>query len=225
MELFIDYKIKVAEAYAQNLDKDETYISEFNQYRDQLSRNYIFENKVTGELSREAYERGLEEINANHILVLSKYDDNPQDTLKAYNKIKGIYDRANAGEDFEALAKETSEEPNADKSGGKLGYFTAFSMVYPFETMAYNTEVGDVSEIVRTQFGYHVLKINDRRKRGSQISTSHLMLSEKGNNRTFDPEERINELYAMLEQGGDFAKLKNILFRPMQMRRRLLIKK
>ena len=72
LDLFIDYKIKVAEAYAQNLDKDETYISEFNQYRDQLSRNYILENKVTSELSLEAYERSLEEINANHILVLSK---------------------------------------------------------------------------------------------------------------------------------------------------------
>jgi peptidyl-prolyl cis-trans isomerase SurA len=61
LDLFIDYKIKVAEAYAQNLDKDKTYISEFNQYRDQLSRNYIFENKVTSELTLEAYNRGLDE--------------------------------------------------------------------------------------------------------------------------------------------------------------------
>ncbi len=207
LNLFIDYKIKVAEAYAQNLDKDETYISEFNQYRDQLSRNYIFENKVTSELSLEAYDRGLYEINANHILILSKYDDIPQDTLKAYNKIKAIYDRAKSGEDFVALVKENSEEPSADKSGGELGYFTVFAMVYPFETAAYNTNVGDVSEIVRTQFGYHILKVNDRRKRGSQITASHIMLSDKGANRTFVPEERINELYTLLQQGEDFAKL------------------
>lgn len=207
LDLFIDYKIKVAEAYAQNLDKDETYISEFNQYRDQLSRNYILENKVTSELSLEAYERSLEEINANHILVLSKYEDIPQDTLKAYNKIKAIYDRAKAGEDFVALAKENSEEPNADKGGGQLGYFTAFAMLYPFETAAYNTQVGGVSEIVRTQYGYHIIKVNDRRKRGSQITTSHIMLSDKGSNRTFVPADRIIELYALLQQGEDFAKL------------------
>ena len=207
LDLFIDYKIKVAEAYAQNLDKDETYISEFNQYRDQLSRNYILENKVTSELSLEAYERSLEEINANHILVLSKYEDIPQDTLKAYNKIKAIYDRAKAGEDFVALAKENSEEPNADNSGGQLGYFTAFAMLYPFETAAYNTQVGGVSEIVRTQYGYHIIKVNDRRKRGSQITTSHIMLSDKGSNRTFVPADRIIELYALLQQGEDFAKL------------------
>ena len=207
LDLFIDYKIKVAEAYAQNLDKDETYISEFNQYRDQLSRNYILENKVTSELSLEAYERGLEEINANHILVLSKYEDIPQDTLKAYNKIKAIYDRAKAGEDFVALAKENSEEPNADNGGGQLGYFTSFAMLYPFETAAYNTQVGGVSEIVRTQYGYHIIKVNDRRKRGSQITTSHIMLSDKGSNRTFVPADRIIELYALLQQGEDFAKL------------------
>jgi peptidyl-prolyl cis-trans isomerase SurA len=207
LELFIDYKIKVAEAYAQNLDKDKTYISEFNQYRDQLSRNYIFENKVTSELSLEAYSRGLDEISANHILILTKYNDTPQDTLKAYNKIKAIYNRAKAGEDFVTLAKENSEEPNADKSGGELGYFTAFAMVYPFETAAYNTKVDDVSEIVRTQYGYHIIKINDRRTRGSQITTSHIMLSDKGDNRTFVPEDRINELYTLLQQGEDFAKL------------------
>ena len=207
LELFIDYKIKIAEAYAQNLDEDETYTSEFNQYRDQLLRNYVFENKVTNELSREAYGRGLSEINASHILILSKFNDLPQDTLKAYTKIKAIYDRAKAGEDFDTLAKETSEEPNADKSGGNLGYFTVFSMVYPFETAAYNTEMGTVSEIVRTQFGYHIIKVNDRRDKGCQITASHIMLSDKGADRTFVPEERIIELYGLLEQGEDFAAL------------------
>ena len=207
LDLFIDYKIKIAEAYTQNLDKDETYTLEFNEYRDQLLRNYVYENKVTSELSLEAYNRGLSEVNANHILILSKFDDLPQDTLKAFTKIKAIYERAKAGEDFVALVKETSEEPNADKSGGKLGYFTAFSMVYPFETAAYNTEVGSVSEIVRTQFGYHIIKINDRRERGQQITASHIMVSDKSADRTFVPEERINELYGLLLQGEDFAAL------------------
>jgi peptidyl-prolyl cis-trans isomerase SurA len=207
LDLFIDYKIKIAEAYTQKLDKDETYTLEFNEYRDQLLRNYVYENKVTSELSLEAYNRGLSEVNANHILILSKFDDLPQDTLKAFTKIKAIYERAKAGEDFVALVKETSEEPNADKSGGKLGYFTAFSMVYPFETAAYNTEVGSVSEIVRTQFGYHIIKVNDRRERGQQITASHIMISDKSADRTFVPEERINELYGLLLQGEDFAAL------------------
>jgi peptidyl-prolyl cis-trans isomerase SurA len=165
LDLFVDYKLKVEEAYAQKLDEDKNYTTEYTKYRDQLSRNYIFEDKITNELTLEAYQRGLEEINANHILVLTGYEDTPQDTLKAYNKIKSIYEKAKSGQDFEILAKTYSEEPNAKETAGKLGYFTVFSMVYPFETMAYNTKAGEVSEIVRTQFGYHIIKINDRRQR------------------------------------------------------------
>lgn len=207
LDLFVDYKLKIAAAHDQNLHQEKSYLREFNSYRNKLSRSYIFEEKVTKELINEAYERGLEEIDANHILIKTGYEDKPQDTLTAYNKIKAIYDRAKAGEDFVALAKETSEEPNANKSGGRLGYFSAFGMVYPFESMAYNTKVGEVSEIVRTQFGYHVLKLIDRRVRDGQISASHIMITDKGKDQTFDPEERINELYALLKQGESFEAL------------------
>lgn len=207
LDLFIDYKLKVAEAYAQNLDAEVSYTSEFNRYRDQLSRNYIFEDKVTNELTLEAYERGMDEISANHILVLVDYEAKPEDTLKAYNKIKSVYEMAKAGEDFETLAKKYSEEPKAKETAGKLGYFSVFSMVYPFETMAYNTKVGEVSEIVRTQFGYHIIKVNDRRNRLEQLTVSHIMISDNGEDRTFNPEERINELSALLEQGASFESL------------------
>jgi peptidyl-prolyl cis-trans isomerase SurA len=207
LDLFIDYKLKVAEAYDQKMHEDPTYIKEFNKYRDQLSRNYIYETKVTNELTREAYERSLEEINASHILVRADYEDTPQDTLKAYNKIKMVYDKAKAGEDFEVLAKTYSEEPNIEKSEGNLGFFTVFGMLYPFETMAYNTEEGEVSEIVRTQFGYHIIKVNERRKRVGQISVAHIMISDNGSDRTFDPKERIDELRALIMQGESFESL------------------
>lgn len=207
LELFIDYKLKVAEAYAQNLNEDKTYIEEFNKYRDQLARNYIYETKVTNELTQEAFERSLEEIDATHILVRVDYEATPQDTLKAYNKIKMVYDKAKAGEDFDTLVKTYSEEPNIERSGGKLGYFSVFGMVYPFETMAYNTKKGEISEIVRTQFGYHIIKINDRRKREGQISVSHIMIADNGEERTFDPKERIDELSALLKQGESFESL------------------
>jgi peptidyl-prolyl cis-trans isomerase SurA len=210
LELFIDYKLKIEEAYAQNLHKDANYKKEFSQYQEQLSRNYLYEDKVAEDLALEAYERGLEEIDAAHILVLSTYDDLPQDTLKAYNKIKVIRDRAIKGEDFTKLAKETSEEPTANEHAGALGYFSVFALVYPFETMAYNTPVGEISEIVRTQFGYHIIKVNDRRKRAPEISVSHIMISDKEDDtRTFNPEERINEIYALLQQGESFESLAN----------------
>lgn len=207
LQLFIDYKLKVKEAKAQGLDEDKAYKSELSKYRDQLSRQYLAEDQLSEDLTREAYERGKEEISAAHILILTGYEAMPQDTLAAYNKIKKIRERALKGEDFTELAKKYSEEPNAKESGGDLGYFTVFKMVYPFETEAYKTAVGEVSNIVRTQFGYHLIKINSRRARKPKILVSHIMISDQKKERNFDPQERIEEIYKLLEQGESFESL------------------
>ena len=208
LKLFIDYKLKIAEAYEQELHKQTSYIEEFEKYEEQLSRNYIYDTKVTDELVVEGYERSLEEIEASHLLISVNYNASPQDTLKAYNTIKKLRERAVAGEDFTELVKNNSTEPKARDRGGYLGYFTAFAMVYPFETAAYNTPVGQISEIVRTQFGYHIIKVTDRRPKGKEISVSHIMVTEKDDDsRTFKPEERIQEIYQLLKQGQEFEKL------------------
>ena len=111
------------------------YVKEFAKYQDQLSKNYIYDKRVTSKLVTEAYERGLEEIDADHILILVNLNASAQDTLIAYNKIKAIRDKAIGGEDFETLAKKNSEEPGVKKSGGKLGYFSVFAMLYNFENV------------------------------------------------------------------------------------------
>lgn len=207
LDLFIDYKLKVKEAYDQQLNETAEYQREFTKYEDQLSRGYLYEDNVSEELVREAYDRGLEEVEASHILVRSTYLDLPQDTLKAYNKIKEAQIKARNGADFAALVKEYSDEPGAAARGGALGYFSAFKMVYDFESEAFNTEVGAISDIVRTQFGYHIIKVTDRRKREPQISVAHIMIIDKKDNPTFDPEERINDLYAKIQQGESFESL------------------
>ena len=208
LQLFIDYKLKVTEARKQGLDKTPSYISEFSKYENQLSRNYLYDSKVTEDLAKEAYNRGQYEINAAHILVKSSFDDTPRDTLKAYNRINEALQKARAGEDFAMLVAKYSEEPGAAERKGDLGYFTTFSMVHQFEEGAYNTSVGEVSDIVRTQFGYHIIKVKDKRKRSNEISVSHIMIVDnKGSKRDFDPKERINEVNTLLTQGTSFESL------------------
>jgi peptidyl-prolyl cis-trans isomerase SurA len=207
LDLFIDYKLKITEAYAQGLDKNQQYIKEFKKYEDQLAKKYIYDKRIVSKLVEEAYDRSLEEINAEHILVLSNLNDSPNDTLKAYNKIKEAHVKALKGENFTSLVIEYSEEPGAKKSKGKLGYFTAFQMVYPFENTAYNTNVGEISEITRTSFGYHIIKINDRRKKKPKINVSHIMIFSNNDKKAEDTEERINELYAMIMQGEPFENI------------------
>ena len=208
LDLFIDYKLKVAAAYDQGLHEKLGYKKEFSKYEEQLSRNYLYEDKVTTDLAKQAYERGKYDVKVSHMLVMTSYDDNPKDTLKAYNKINEALQKAKAGEDFTSLVKEYTEERGGVERGGDLGYFSTFSMVHQFEDAAFETNVGEVSEIVRTQFGYHILKVFDKRERTPDVTVSHIMISaRKDDARTFDPEERINEINTLLAQGSTFEDL------------------
>ena len=207
LDLFVDYKLKVQEAYAQKLDQGKAYKKEFEKYRAQLSRNYLFEQKIEEDMAREAYERSKEQINAQHVLIMVGYDALPQDTLQAYNKAAQVMQKAKNGEDFTDLVLQYSEEPNTKEQNGNLGYFSAFSMLYPFENAAYNTKVGAISDITRTSYGYHVIKVLDRRPTGNEITVSHIMVSNKNKDPKFDPQVRINELYQLLNQGQKFEDL------------------
>ncbi len=206
LDLFVDYKLKVAEAFNQKLNEAEAYKKDFSKYEEQLSRSYIYEDQVTEDIVKEAYERSKEEIDASHILILCNFDAVPEDTLVAYNKIKAIRAEALLGEDFNKLVTLRSEEPNKEKSNGKLGYFSAFAMVYPFENMAYNTPVGEISDIVRTQYGYHIIKVHDRRKKEPNIEVSHIMISTR-NDSLNKAKTRIDDIYSLIQQGQSFEDL------------------
>lgn len=206
LDLFVDYKLKVREAYAQNMDQRPAYLADFRKYEEQLSRSYLYQEQITEELIEEAFQRGTEEVNASHILFTCTHDAVPQDTIAAYNKAVKARERAMAGEDFDTLIKELSEEPGLERGNGKLGYFSVFNMVYPFETMAYNTPVGEISDVVRTQYGYHVIKVNDRREKLGQIEVSHIMVTTQ-NDSTGAGKKRIDEIYQLIQQGEDFEDL------------------
>ncbi len=207
LDLFINYKLKTKEAIAQNLHKNPEFQKEFSGYEEQLSQNYLYEQEITESLIKEAYDRMQEEINANHILIMVEPNAAPEDTLAAYTKIKGIREKALQGEDFEALAKEYSEEPNADERAGALGYFKGFGMVYPFENAAYNTPKGQISDIVKTQYGYHILKVNDRRPVPQEVTVAHIMISTRNEMSEEDAKKRIEEIHQKVKQGESFEEL------------------
>lgn len=207
LDLFINYKLKVKEAIAQQLDQDPAFVKEYAKYRDQLSQNYLYEQKITDDITKEAYDRMQEQIKASHILILVSEDAMPADTLKAYNKINDIRQKAINKEDFETLAKTYSEDPSVKENGGNLGYFSAFGMVYPFETAAYNTQVGEVSNIVRTRYGYHILKVFDRKPLPEEITAAHIMIAHREQVKVEDTKRQIDDIYKRLQQGEDFVTL------------------
>ena len=208
LELFIGYKLKVNKAYKLGLQNGSQYQSELKSYRAQLAKNYFNDTKITQELVEEGYNRLQKEIRASHILILVDENASPEDTLKAYNKIVDISKKAIAGEDFENLAVQYSEDPSAKENKGDLGYFTAFRMVYSFENAAYTTQKGKISKIIRTRFGYHILKINDIRDNRGEITVAHIMiLKPKPEETEKNAEKTINEIYKKIQQGEKFEDL------------------
>ncbi|MEA3471087.1 MAG: peptidylprolyl isomerase, partial [Thermodesulfobacteriota bacterium] len=106
--------------------------------------------------------RQAERVHASHILITFDKDADASAKEAARKKLGEIEERLKKGEDFSALAKEFSECPSSEK-GGDLGYFGRGQMVKPFEDAAFALEPGTVSEIVETQFGYHLIKSIDKK--------------------------------------------------------------
>jgi peptidyl-prolyl cis-trans isomerase SurA len=207
LDLFINFKLKVEEARSRGLDTAAAFVTEYNSYKDELRKPYLPDSKIIDSLVKLTYNRIKEEIHAAHILINIKPDATPQDTLNAYNKIVEIRNKALAGEDFGTLASTYSEDPSAKMNKGDLGYFTALQMVYPFETGAFNTETGQISSIIRTRFGYHILKVLDRKPARGEVEVSHIMIRTGDNKDNDKAKNTIFEVYDQLQAGAKWEEL------------------
>lgn len=210
LELFINFKLKVFEAQKLGLDTMSDFITEFSGYKKQLSRPYLLDSKANESIIQEAYKRMTQEIRASHILVKLSEDATPEDTAEAYQKALEIKRRILNGEAFDVVAKGSSDDPSVKNNGGDLGYFTVFQMIYPFESVVYKSEIGEVSNPVRTRYGYHIVKVTDKRKATGKVKVAHIMIATpRGSSEDVVKEKKnlSNEIYHKLKQGEDFGKL------------------
>ena len=208
LSLFINFKLKVIEAEYLGMDTLTSFKKELAGYRNQLSKSYLNDTKVTQELLNEAYERLKFEINASHILITLEPTATPEDTLNALKKIREIRKEYYNGASFEDLAVKYSDDPSSSKNKGELGYFSALRMVYPFESAAYNTNLGDLSEPIRTNYGYHLLKVNDKRKSRGDVKVAHIMIAnDKKSTSDSLARKKIFEIYNLINDGSDFESL------------------
>jgi peptidyl-prolyl cis-trans isomerase SurA len=205
LKLFTNYKLKLKEAKSLKLHEKPSYKRELSSYKKQLAKNYITDSKVTDELVKEAYQRMVYEVNANHILVRINENASPQDTLAAYNEIHALRDRT-LKEGFEKVRAQVHNGQTV--YGEKLGYFGGFKMVYKFESAAFNTNIGEVSQPFRTRFGYHIVNVLEKRKSRGERTVAHIMVVEnKQDTLAEKPEVRIQDIYKKINQGEAFESL------------------
>ncbi|MDP6685669.1 MAG: peptidylprolyl isomerase [Candidatus Omnitrophota bacterium] len=124
-------------------------------------------SSITEEAKRSEYEKNKaslnipEQVRAAHILILVAADATDEDKKAAKTKINEVRKKALSGEDFAELAKENSQDGSAP-TGGDLGYFAKGDMVKPFEDAAFSLKVDEISKVVETRFGYHIIKLLEK---------------------------------------------------------------
>lgn len=203
LKRFINFHLKLKSAYKLKLDTLPAFQQEFERYYKQIADSYISNGEVTEAMVKETYERTKTEVRASHILL--NFPKHEEDTSVVYQKALMIKSRIENGEDFESLAKEYSDDPSVVRNGGDMNWFNTFKMVYEFEDATYKLEVGEVSNPVRTDFGYHIIKKTGERQSKGKLETAHIMLLP--NDSLQNPEVRIQKIYKRLQNGEDFHEL------------------
>tara|TARA_B100000470_G_scaffold8597_1_gene6004 strand:+ start:1939 stop:3522 length:1584 start_codon:yes stop_codon:yes gene_type:complete len=198
LQLYINYKLKLSYAYSRELHKNDNYRKELKKYTNQLKSTFLTDKVTEEKLLLEAYERTKYEVNVSHVLIRIEEEDN--DTIDVYNNILNLR---------KLLLKNHIDSLIKNHHNGKdliiedLGYFSAFRMIYKFENVAYNTRIGEVSMPFRTRFGYHILKVSDKRNSLGEINIAHIMAykNKPGS------KEKIYSLYDSIEKGSNFESL------------------
>lgn len=221
LDLYINFKLKVLEAEALKMDTAISFKKELEGYRTQLAKPYFADERVNEELLAEAYNRMTKDIRASHILIMVDENAIPEDTLAAYKKITEIRSEIKSGTITfgEAAAKYSDDQSARDREAtpgqqnfrpgnkGDLGYFTVFNMVYPFESAAYKTNVNDISQPVRSKYGYHLVQVNDVQEAMGVAEVAHIFVAlraDAGDDDSARKTEKINNIYQKLNEGMPF---------------------
>ncbi|HID96449.1 MAG TPA: hypothetical protein EYP53_10410 [Candidatus Latescibacteria bacterium] len=186
-------------------------------YREEI-KNYLLKQKVMASLAQgitvsrrevvdffranaDSLPRQPEMVNISHILLKPSVDRE-----QAYQRIQQLLERIRSGEDFDMLAQEYSEDPGSAGEGGDLGWFTRGTMLPEFEEVAFSLEPGQISDVVETDLGYHIIKVEE--KDGDKVRARHILI------RTAPSEDdikavvnRLAELRRKVVDGEDFADL------------------
>ena len=207
---YIEFKLKVKDAENKGYDKKQEFKDELEKYRKQLALSYLFDREIIKNLASEAYERMKTEVRVRQILVKIDLNASPTDSIIAFQKALKILKRLSNGENFEELAKQVSDDPQAAITGGDLWYIGPFIVPYKLENYLYETNQLKYSNPIRTYLGYHIVEILDKRSNPGSYKVAHILISFPG-----DTIEKLKQsskhladsIYQLLLNGQDFAKL------------------
>lgn len=204
LDLYINFKLQVAEGEAIGLDEKPTVRSEQERYKRQLASTYLIDREITEKLVREAYDRSKEDRRISHILIATNEGMTEQALREAYDRAKKVKNEVTA-QNFGQLAGQYSDDQYSKSKGGDLGYYTALQLPYSLETAAYTIKKGEVSDIVKTQYGYHIVSVTAVRPAKGSVKVAHILIRNRK-----DPKgakKKIDSLYGALMDGAEFEQV------------------
>lgn len=213
LDLYVKFKLKVQKAKEMQLDTIPQLKTELEGYRRQLADSYLIDKEVTEKLIREAYEHSKQDVDISHILIGVKKGAPAEQEMEAFQKAKELKAQLEDGADFSALAMEASDDRSAKNNGGRIGFVTALfpKGFYELEKAAYSSPVGELQGPIRTDAGYHLLMVHDRRPARGEIEAAHILLRTGEGKDGAAVKARIDSVYQALEQGADFEAMARAL--------------
>jgi len=215
LDLLIKYKLKVLDGREKGLLESPELKNEVSDFKKQYMINYVIDKEIVEPKIKQLYERKKYEIRASHIFIPLQRTALPQDSVNAYQKIDVILKRLNSGEDFSLVASEMSEDPSSKLNGGDLYWITGGMTIPEFEDAIYNTKPGKYTEIpLRSNFGLHIVKVTDKKKRVESVRGSHILIQEQRDslNNIIDSIgtlDKAKDILNRLKNGENFEALAN----------------
>lgn len=174
LDLYINYKLKVQAAYDDKLNEQPAFKNESNNFKKQLSENYINSEANIEQLIKEAFERSQNDIQVAQVFIELKPG---VDNIYAYNQIQKAYNLLKQGKDFSSVVKDFSNDESTIATNGNLGYITAFTLPYEFENEIYKLKEGEFSAPYKSNLGYHIFKNVAIRKALGKRKVAQILLA------------------------------------------------
>lgn len=197
LEMFKLYKLKVAEARAQGLDTVAAFRKEMEQYRHDLALPYLTDSTYINSLFDRQIERLAEEVEAQHIMLFKTRIG--ADNVRSRAKADSILRELRQGASFEEMAEKYSGDRASSSRGGKMGYISAMQYPYNFETAAYTLGEGEISGVVESPMGYHILKGGKHRKTRGEVLAEHILIMNDREAQGENPRRIADSLYQVIK--------------------------
>ncbi len=210
VDLYKNFKLKVADAEASGLDRAQAFKDEYNEYQAQLSNSFLSDKKAEEAFARKIYNRGNDVLELSHIIVRLPQPSLTKDTVAPYQEAMKIYNQLKNGENIDVLGKKIAGDNTGSIVYERIRGLQPLSTVKAFENVVYAMKEGEISLPVRTSLGFHVIQLHKKTPNLGTVCVSRILIGFPENATAKQKSKALTEakkVYKLIEKGQDFAEL------------------